>query len=339
MIVKAAGRRRPTLEVVAERAGVSRATVSRVVNGSPSVNAGIRDAVLAAVAELGYVPNRLARGLVTQRTDAYALVLTESAGQAFADDPFFATLVRGAMRELDAAGKELVLQMVTSEQSRDRIRAYAVGGHVDGVMAVSTRGAAGMPAALARMGVPVVVNGRPIGRSSVPYVDVANVAGARRAVEQLLGSGRRRIATIAGPQNSGGGIDRLAGYRDALREAKHPPLVQVGDFTHDSGRAAMAKLLADDPRLDAVFVASDLMANGALRTLREAGRRVPDDVAVIGFDDTDLARYAEPALTTVRLPIQDIGRTMARQILRLADGETVERSIVLNTELTMRATT
>jgi DNA-binding LacI/PurR family transcriptional regulator len=207
------------------------------------------------------------------------------------------------------------------------------------VMAVSTRGAAGIPATLARMGVPVVVNGRPIGRSSVPYVDVANVAGARLAVRQLVESGRRRIATIAGPQDSGGGIDRLAGYRAAIRDSMRRPLVRMGDFSHDSGRAEMRRLLTDDPRLDAVFVASDLMAYGALRTLREAGRRVPDDVAVIGFDDTELARYAEPALTTVRLPIMDIGRTMARQVLRLAGGEEVERSIVLDTELAVRETT
>ena len=331
--------RRPTLEVVAKRAGVSRATVSRVVNGSPPVTDGLREAVLTAITELGYVPNRVARSLVTRRTDAYALVLTESAGHAFAGDPFFATLVHGAVQQLDEAGKELVLQMVTSRRSNDRIREYAAGGHVDGVMAVSTRGAAGMPAALARTGVPVVVNGRPIGRSSVPYVDVANVAGARLAVRRLVDSGRRRIATIAGSQDRGGGIDRLAGYRVAIRDSRRRPLVRIGDFTHDSGRAAMRRLLADDPRLDAVFVASDLMAYGALRTLREAGRRVPDDVAVIGFDGTEMARYAEPALTTVRLPILDIGRTMARQVLRMAGGETVERSIVLDTELTVRETT
>jgi DNA-binding LacI/PurR family transcriptional regulator len=328
--------RRPTLEVVAQRAGVSRATVSRVVNGSPPVTARLRDAVLAAVDELGYVPNRVARSLVTQRTDAYALVLTESAGRAFADDPFFATLVHGAVQQLDAAGKELVLQMVTSQQSNDRIREYAVSGHVDGVMAVSTHGAAGIPATLARMGVPVVVNGRPIGRSSVPYVDVANVAGARLAVRQLVQSGRRRIATIAGPQDSGGGIDRLAGYRAAIRDSKRRPLVRMGDFSHDSGRAEMRRLLTDDPRLDAVFVASDLMAYGALRTLREAGRRVPDDVAVIGFDDNEIARYTEPSLTTIRQPVLDIGRTMARQLLRLAGGETIEPAVVLPTELIPR---
>jgi DNA-binding LacI/PurR family transcriptional regulator len=299
----------------------------------------MRDAVLRAVAELGYVPNQVARGLVTHRMDSYALVLTESAGRVFADDPFFSTLIHGVMEQLDAAGKELVLQMDNSDQSHERIQKYALGGHVDGVMVASMHGAEELPGTLARMGIPVVVNGRPIGRSPVPYVDVANVDGARLAVRRLLDSGRRRIATIAGPQHIAGGIDRLAGYRAEILDSHRRPIVVAGDFTRESGSAAMRQLLEDAPKLDAVFVASDLMAHGALRTLRLAGRRVPDDVAVIGFDDTEVARYTEPLLTTVHLPIRDIGRTMVRQVLRLAGGERVEPSVVLGTELVVREST
>jgi DNA-binding LacI/PurR family transcriptional regulator len=339
MSVSPLGRHRPTLETVAARAGVSRATASRVVNGSTTVSTDNRDAVLRAVAELGYVPNQVARSLVTNRTDSYALVLTESAGRILADDPFAAALVHGVLEQVDAADKELVLQMVNSDRSRDRIQKYAVGGHVDGVMVASPHGADRLPRALARMGVPVVVNGRPMGRSRVPYVDAANVDGARLAVRRLMDSGRRRIATIAGPQDDAGAIDRLAGYLAEMRDRNRRPIVEVGDFTRDSGSVAMRELLTDDPHLDAVFVASDLMAHGALRTLRQAGRRVPDDVAVIGFDDIDVARYTEPALTTVHVPILDIGRTMARQVLRLAGGEAVEPSIVLATEVAVREST
>jgi len=327
---------RPTLEAVAARARVSRATVSRVVNGSVTVTDDLRDAVLKAVAELGYVPNLAARSLVTHRMDSYALVLTEPAGRSFSDDTFFPSLVLGVSQELEAAGKELVLQTVTSPGSLDRIQQCAASRYVDGVMVASTLGADPLTRELARRGVPVVVNGRPRGRSAVPHVDVANADGARLAVRRLVAEGRRRIATIAGAQDVTGGIDRLAGYRAEMRENALRPTVAVGDFTRESGAAAMRRLLADEPGLDAVFVASDLMAHGALRALRRSGRQVPGDVAVIGFDDTAVAWYAEPPLTTVHQPILEIGRTMARQVLRLAGGDAVEPSLVLPADLVVR---
>ena len=402
----APGRDRPTLESVASRAGVSRATASRVVNGSPTVAPRIRDAVLRAVADLGYVPNQAARSLVTQRTDSMALVLSEAASRVFFDDPYFvgiirgvlvtddperdwppireaeryrmrvygrffeeagqggkqvfltegrisqnvvvaeraasdadldfAGIIRGVSHELEAADRQLVLMMAAAGPGHDRVQRYAAAGHVDGVMVASIHGADPLPAALSRIGVPVVCNGRPIGPASVPYVDVANEEGARLAVRHLVERGRRRIATIAGPQDMIAGIDRLTGYRTELRDSDRRSIVAVGDFTRESGSAAMRQLLADDPHLDAVFVASDLMADGALRALRQSGRRVPDDVAVVGFDDADIARYTEPALTTVRQPVLDIGRTMARQLLRLAADESIEPAVILPTELVVR---
>ena len=156
------------------------------------------------------------------------------------------------------------------------------------------------------------------------------------AVRHLIDAGRQRIATIAGPQDMVAGIDRLAGYRAELRNSKRRSIVAVGDFTRESGAVAMRQLLDDDPALDAVFVASDLMAHGALSALRQAGRRVPDDVAVIGFDDIELARYTEPPLTTVRQPIVELGRELARQLLRLAGGEEIEPALVLPTSLVVR---
>jgi DNA-binding LacI/PurR family transcriptional regulator len=187
--------------------------------------------------------------------------------------------------------------------------------------------------------VPVVCSGRPLVTSRVPYVDVDQLGGVELAIRHLLDAGRRRIATIAGPQDMVAGVDRLAGYRRVLADSDRRSIVAVGDFTRDSGATAMRQLLADDPALDAVFVASDLMAHGALRTLREAGRRVPDDVAVVGFDDIQIARYTDPPLTTVRQPIEEIGRTVARQLLRLLAGEQVEASVVLPTELVVREST
>jgi DNA-binding LacI/PurR family transcriptional regulator len=333
-----AARERPTLEAVARRAGVSRATVSRVVNGSTTVAGPIQEAVRQAVRELGYVPNLAARSLVTQRTDSIALILPESATRVFSDDQFFPGIVRGVSQELEAADKQLVLIMAGSAASYERVERYTTGRHVDGVMFASMHGVDPLPGTLARIGIPVVCSGRPMGRGTppVPYVDVDSVGGAAQAVRYLLDAGRQRIATIAGPQDMVAGIDRLAGYRDTLKGSRRRSIVATGDFTRESGAVAMRQLLDDDPALDAVFVASDLMAHGALRTLREVGRRVPDDVAVIGFDDVEIARYTDPPLTTVRQPIIDIGREMVRQLLRIAQGEDVEEALILPTELVVR---
>jgi DNA-binding LacI/PurR family transcriptional regulator len=334
-------RERPTLEAVARRAGVSRATVSRVVNGSTTVAVAIRDAVNQAVQELGYVPNQAARSLVTQRTESIALILPETANRVFSDDLFFPAVIRGMSTELESAGKQLVLMMAGSAASHDRVERYAMAGHVDGVMFASMHGADPLPGALFRLGIPVVCSGRPMTPTDlpVPYVDVDHFGGVAAAVRHLVTIGRRRIATIAGPQDLGAGIDRLAGYRTTLDEAGLTEHVAVGDFTRESGVHAMRRLLEDDPGLDAVFVASDMMAHGALQALREAGRRVPEDVAVIGFDDVEISKLSDPPLTTVHQPIVDMGRTMAQQILGLvADRGDVPQAVVLPTELVVRAT-
>jgi DNA-binding LacI/PurR family transcriptional regulator len=330
-------RERPTLEAVARRAGVSRATVSRVVNGSTSVAAAIREAVTRAVEELGYVPNQAARSLVTQRTESIALILPETANRVFSDDLFFPAIIRGVGLELEAAGKQLVLMMAGSAASHDRVERYAVAGHVDGVMFASMHGADPLPGTLVRLGIPVICSGRPIGDATVPYVDVDHFGGVAAAIRHLVAAGRRRIATIAGPQDMVAGIDRLAGYRATLEAAGLDRLVVFGDFTRESGIVAMRELLARDPALDAIFAASDMMAHGALTALKDAGRRVPSDVAVIGFDDFDISRYSDPPLTTVRQPIADMGRTMARQLLGLINGEPdLPRSVILPTELVVR---
>jgi DNA-binding LacI/PurR family transcriptional regulator len=332
-------RERPTLEAVARRAGVSRATVSRVVNGSTTVAVAIRDAVNAAVEELGYVPNQAARSLVTQRTESIALILPETASRVFSDDLFFPAVIRGVSLELEAADKQLVLMMAGSAASHDRVERYAMAGHVDGVMFASMHGADPLPGSLARLGIPVVCSGRPMSppESPVPYVDVDHVGGVAKAVKHLLSTGRRRIATIAGPQDMIAGVDRLHGYRATLEEAGLTGHAAFGDFTRDSGVRAMHELLETDPGLDAVFVASDMMAHGALQALKDAGRRVPQDVAVIGFDDFDISRYSDPPLTTVRQPVVDMGRTMAKQMLGLVrDGADVPQAVVLPTELVVR---
>src|SRR5256886_8738669 len=222
-------RQRPTLEQVAARAGVSRATVSRVVNGSTTVASEIRKNVLRAVQELGYVPNHAARSLVTQRTNSVALVLPEPSTRIFSDDQFFPGIIRGVSQEMEASDKQLVLMMANSTASHDRIEQYGMAGHVGGGMMASVHGADPLPTTLARMGVPVVCNGRPLGRSPVPYVDVDSFAGAVAAVRRMVETGRQRIATISGPQDMVAGIDRPAGYPNQPRNPKRPPRRAGGD--------------------------------------------------------------------------------------------------------------
>ncbi|MFB4311274.1 LacI family DNA-binding transcriptional regulator [Actinomadura sp. GTD37] len=312
--------RRPTLEAVAARAGVSRATVSRVVNGSATVNPEIRAAVLRAVDELGYIPNPAARSLVTRRTGSIGLVVSEPPARVFSDDPFFSLVVRTVSQELEAADKQVVLMMPSSPAGQSRVERYVAGRHVDGVILLSQHGSDPLPAALLRTGVPVVSHGRPVSTARPPYCDVDNVGGARAAVEHLLAGGRRRIAAITGPLDMSAGLDRLAGYREVLSGNGRRSLAAIGDFTRESGADAMRQLLEDDPGLDAVFAASDLMASGALHALRRAGRRVPDDVAVVGFDDIAGARFTDPPLTTVRQPIAEVARAIVRMLLTGADG-------------------
>jgi DNA-binding LacI/PurR family transcriptional regulator len=329
-----------TLEEVAKVAGVSRATVSRVVNGSPRVSGDVRRAVQTAIDHLGYVPNRAARSLVTRRSDSIAVVITEPAGRLFTD-PFFPRLIRGVSTALSARDVQLVLLMPDSPADEPRTARYLTAGHVDGVLLGSLHGQDPLPGQLAASGIPVVLVGRPPRDADVSYVDVDNREGARRATAHLLGQGRRRVATIAGPADMVPGLDRLAGYRDAIGDAGIPfdktLVATADDFTQEGGVAAMQALLSVQPDLDAVFCASDLLAAGALSVLVSAGRRVPGDVAIVGFDDSPIAATSRPPLTSVRQPIEEMGREMVRLLLDLiANNDRVARRVVLATELIQR---
>jgi DNA-binding LacI/PurR family transcriptional regulator len=329
-----------TLEEVAKVAGVSRATVSRVVNGSPRVSGDVRRSVQTAIEHLGYTPNRAARSLVTRRSDSIAVVITEPAGRLFTD-PFFPRLIRGVSAALSARDIQLVLLMPDSPADEPRTARYLTAGHVDGVLLGSLHGDDPLPGQLAASGVPVVLVGRPPRDADVSYVDVDNLEGARRATGHLLSQGRRTVATIAGPADMVAGHDRVAGYREALTDAAIPfdeSLLTSADFTHEGGAAAMERLLAARPDLDAVFCASDLMAVGALAALIAAGRRIPEDVAVVGFDDSPIAATSRPPLTSVRQPIEEMGREMVHLLLDLiAHNDRVARRVVLATELILRA--
>jgi len=329
-----------TLEEVAHLAGVSRATVSRVVNGSPRVSPEVRTDVQAAIERLGYVPNRAARSLVTRRSDSIAVVITEPTATLFSD-PFFPRLLRGISSELAARDRQLVLLMPDTAADESRTADYLTAGHVDGTVLVSLHEDDPLPARLRSAAIPIVMVGRPAKGTDASYVDVDNRQGGHSAVAHLIAGGRRAIATIAGPQDMAAGTDRLTGYRDGLAEAGFPfdpMLVASGDFSQDSGAAAMTRLLAARPDIDGVFAASDLMAVGALSVLASAGRRVPADVAVVGFDDSPVAMSTTPRLTSVRQPIEAMGREVARLLVDAVEAsDPVPRRVILATELVRRA--
>jgi DNA-binding LacI/PurR family transcriptional regulator len=326
---------RPTLDVVAARAGVGRGTASRVLNGSPHVSPQARAAVEAAMSELGYAPHRAARSPVTRRTDSVALVVSESQERVFGE-PFFAGVLRGIDAALLDTPLQLWLTTAASPQQRGRVERHLTGQHVDGVLLLSLYDEDQLPAILRERGLPFVLGGRPARPGPGDFfVDVDDAAGARLAVEYLLRGGARRIATVAGPQDTAAGRARLAGYRAA---APGHHLVEYGDFSEAGGAAAMRSLLERDPGLDAIFVAGDLMACGVLRVLREAGVRVPQDVTVIGFEDAPVARQTDPPLTTVRRPVEQMGRRMAELLLtRIRDEPVQDSHVLLDPHLVRRA--
>lgn len=333
------GRRRPpTIHDVAREAGISRGTVSRVLNGGHNVSPEALRAVNAAIRKTGYVVNRHARSLVTQRSDSVAFLLTEPQHRFF-EDPNFNQLLRGCTTALARHDIPLLLMIAATDEERRRIGRYITSGHVDGVLLVSSHSGNPMVKLLQQAQMPVVACGKPLGQAATPaYVAADDRDGARQLVQHLVGSGRRRIATVTGPLDTPGGVERLTGYREVLEEAGlpyDPALVVEGDYSRPGGEAATARLLEQAPDLDAVFVASDLMADGALATLAGAGRRVPEDVAVGGFDDSAIAASTRPALTTVRQPWDRISSEMVRLLLCLVGGEP-PASVILPTELVVR---
>jgi len=334
---------RPTLESVAAEAGVSRGTASRALNGGTNVSPKALQAVLDAADRLGYRPNLAARSLVLGRSGSIGLLVSESDDRLF-NDPFFAKVVRGAHRELADHGMQLVLSLSQTPEERAQTIRFAAGRHLDGVLLISVRGGDPLPEALLEAGIPVVMAGRESRARTdrgLWWVDADNRGGARAAVEHLIEGGRRCVVTVAGPADMAVGRDRAAGWRDALRAAEgeppSPDRLERGEFTVESGWECTHRLLRRYPDLDAVFAASDLMAMGALQALREAGRRVPDDVALVGFEDIPAAEQTDPPLTTVRQPVEAIGRQMAALMIARLAGEGVSPPwSVLPTELVVR---
>lgn len=331
---------RPTLEDVAAYAGVSRSTASRALNDDAYVSMRAKEKVLGAARELGYSPNQAARSLVTRRTGAVAVVLSEPEANVL-DDPYFATVMHGAFRELSATGVQMLLMFVDSRDDVPRTIRFLEGGHADGALVFAPHKGDPLPTALRLLRIPIVYGGRPNnGKRGVHAVDFDNQGGARLAVEHLHAAGRSRIGTVTGMLDHPAAADRLQGWQQALMAAGLDPngLSEQGDFTMASGEQATARLLARCPDLDAVFAASDLMAAGAMKALRLAGRRVPEDVAVVGFDDhPTLAPAMDPPLTSIHQDPRQQIRQMVQKLMALLAGEHVRpETTVLPVTLAIR---
>ena len=333
------GRKRPTIRDVAREAGVSYATVSRVLNGRDWVSPEAVRSVQEAIARTGYTANPHARSLATGKSGSIAFLLTEPQHLLF-EDPSFSVLLRGVAQALSDRELTLILMIAATPEERERVVTYLSGGHVDGVLLVSPHSGDPLLGELVRAEVPIVACGRVLGYEQViSSVAADDRSGARSAVEHLIANGSRRIATIAGPADLSGGVDRLQGYTDALLAhgiEVDPARIAHGDYGRASGAVAMRTLLAQAPDLDAVFVASDAMAAGALTVLREAGRDVPGDVRIVGFDDYGLAATLDPPLSTVRNPLERISDEMVRLLTDVIAGRT-PLSITVPTALVLRS--
>ncbi len=331
--------KRATIFDVAAEAGVSRGTVSRVLNGEPYVSESARQAIEAAIAKVGYVRNTAARNLARQASGAIALIVHEP-NSVFVDDPNIGNILLGTNGALSAADYQLVTLVIETERDSERVSGYLGGGFVDGAIIVSAREGDPISRAIADLRLPAVMIGRPDNQPRLPWVGIDNRGAAREIAERLAASGRQRIGMIAAGLDRDSGRDRLAGFQDALGDAFDASLVSRQPFyTFDAGVAGMTELLEREPELDGVFAASDAVAAGAIDVLRARGRRVPDDVGVVGFDDSAWALRCQPLLSTVRQPAALLGARAAELVLaQIASGDTGdEGGVMLETEVVWRA--
>ena len=337
--VKVSNLNRVTLDDVAKEAGVSRATVSRVVNDYPHVSDEIRQHVQDCIDRLGYNPNFIARSLASQRTGNIGLVFPNSIHNFFTD-PYYPRLTEGIAHACNENDYTLSLFIFhTPELEKKLVPRLNRGGLVDGIIVQATGMDDDILSKIPEGNVPVLVAGRPFNLPDANYIDVDNVSGAYNAVAHLIRAGRKRIGMITGAKNTTAGLDRIEGYKQALRERGLPVeenLLAEGDFTEQSGYYA-AKELLKDKSLDAIFASSDTMAVGSLRAIKDQSLRVPEEIAVVGFDDLPPSRSADPQLTTIRQPIRRFGVKAVDVLIDIIrNGSETPRRVILGTELVVR---
>jgi DNA-binding LacI/PurR family transcriptional regulator len=291
-----------------------------------------------SIENLGRAPAP-SRASLSKQTNSVAVVITEPTTRIFGD-PFFSLLLKGVYEAL--AERSLLAVMIAPQSANDHTmtESYMLRGHFDGVILVSLHGDNQLPNELRKAGIPAVLCGSPARGIVASYVDSDNRHGARMAVEHLVSLGRRRVATISGNLDMTGAVDRLLGYRDAVVAAGmtlDPTMEEVADYMPNRAHMAMERLLLNHPDVDAVFAASDLMAAAAIRVLHQARKRIPEDVAVVGFDDSPTSRATRPQLTSIRQPIEEIGREAVNILLReMQEPRATPREAIFSPELIVR---
>jgi len=326
---------RPTIADVARLAEVSIATVSRVLNRTVPVDAETEKRVRAAVAELNYIPHAAARTLASRRTDTVGLLLSEIGGE------FFQPMLRGIELTASQAGFDLLIHSTRGPRPQDAPHRPLGEHNTDGLLVFTDSLDGRELARLHKIGFPLVLmHQSPPDGLDLPVVTIENRPGAQKLVEHLIDvHGCRRIVFLRGPAGNEDSQDREAGYRRALKGrglAFDPALIATGEFNGGAAHAAIDVLLAAGVGFDAIFTGDDDSAAGVIEALRQAGRKVPEDVAVAGFDDSTFACMLTPPLTTVRSPMELVGQAAARQLVRIIRGEQVEPRLVLPTELVIR---
>jgi LacI family transcriptional regulator len=328
-----------TLDDIGEMAGVSRATVSRVINNYPHVKPEVRERVQKAIKKTGYRPNKIAQLLASNRSGSIGLVIPSTA-RTIMSDPYFLHLISGITKKTNHFALTLALFLFHSMDDEIQTAHLLFNNNlVDGLIITADRKENPFAQEVIRHGIPFVVIGRSELETQIPCVNVANELGAYLATEHLIKLNRRRLAVIMCDHNTAGD-DRFAGYRRALNDHAvefDPQRVARGDFTQESGYAAMQQLLPTRP--DAVFASSDMMAIGAQQAIRQAGLRIPDNIAVVGFDNLPQAALADPPLTTVQQPIEELGMEAVDMLHGILNGSSRSpRQIILPVKLIQRTT-
>ncbi len=334
-----ASKKRPNIVDVAHLAGVSRATVSRVLNGGRGVTEAKVAAVREAVAAVGFSVNQTARHLRKGHTGSVAFVISEKHEQLF-EDPNFGIRVKTFTQELEKRGLHLLVSIATDQQEEAFLGNYLTAGHVDGVLLAMVNDGDPLLAGLLEATVPMVVLGRPPDglEEVVSWVAMDDEGAGYQATRFLMDQGRQRVGAITGPLDGTSGQDRYQGYWRALGRARRKGLVVEGDWSLESGRQGAVELMARYGDLDGLFVASDLMAAGAVKALKAAGRQVPAHVAVIGVDDSAAALTTEPSLTTMRNPFEETAEVAIRLLCdAMSAPGAVPQHVVLPAQLVRRA--
>jgi LacI family transcriptional regulator len=327
-----------TIDDIARISEVSRSTVSRVINADPNVKEQTRKKVLDVIQSHNFQPNIAARGLAAGSTKVIGVVIPVGVSSIFSD-PYFSLVIQGVSSACNHLGYSIMLWLAEPQYERKTISQILYNGFIDGVIVLAMLLDDPLIDRLSESNRPFITIGRHPTNEKIDYVDVDNRAGAYQAVSYAIRAGHHRVALIGGPANTISGQERAQGYLDALREyglPVIPELITEGDYSDAGGYQAMKRLLPNHP--DAVFAASDAMAFAAIRVIQEAGLRIPEDIAVVGFDDIPPAATSKPPLTTVRQPIQQTGKIVAEMLIDMIEHPSSQpHRVVLPTELVIRS--